>query len=744
MCVVGFTAVAVLISSLSESQQPTGDTTIKLTKNGRIPARKRIEMRLEQAKDTKGQRNEPLRYPDWWEKAWKKSKVSMWDHRFVGDKPLFPPCTRERPLSKEGLYGFVEPREFLPNSKNPCWYERSGKSKEFKCAPYFYLAGVAKGGTTDIFARIRLHPDVMQGTQKEYHWWDRYRFGDPGEDETGPKGGSTSFDEYLEQITGPELKDVENDIITKGQSIKVFGDGSPSYLWDVDNWDLIDGNQECDEPRVVIGQHIRHFYPDAKILMTFRHPTPRLYSRFLSRIPRTPQLKNATAEDFHKYVVRGIQMYKDCFVKFSIRQCAYNDTLHTEAFVRLVEGMYPVFMADWFRIWPREQNLILRYDDYARDMKTSLRDIIEFLELTKLKISQVNKMVDHGFSNIGKMYDTIGPMLPKTEEEPREFLPNSKNPCWYERSGKSKEFKCAPYFYLAGVAKGGTTDMFVRIRLHPDVMQGTQKEYHWWDRYRFGDTEEDDDTGAKEEATSFDEYLQQITGPELKDVENDIITEGHSTKVFGDGSPSYLWDVENWNLIDGNQDCDEPRVVIGQHIRHFYPDAKIIMTFRHPTPRLYSRFLSRIPRTPQLKNATAEDFHKYVVRGIQMYKDCFEKFSIRQCAYNDTLHTEAFVRLVEGMYPVFLADWFRIWPREQNLIVRYDDYARDMKTSLRDIIKFLGLTKIKISDINKIVDHRFANIGKMYDTIGPMLPKTEEVLNKFYEPFILQFAEILV
>nr|KAG5709187.1 hypothetical protein BaRGS_028643 [Batillaria attramentaria] len=281
MCVVGFTAVAVLISSLSESQQPTGETTIKLTKNGRIPARKRIEMRLEQAKDTKG--------------------------------------------------------------------------------------------------RIRLHPDVMQGTQKEYHWWDRYRFGDPGEDETGPKGG----------------------------------DGSPSYLWDVDNWDLIDGNQECDEPRVVIGQHIRHFYPDAKILMTFRHPTPRLYSRFLSRIPRTPQLKNATAEDFHKYVVRGIQMYKDCFVKFSIRQCAYNDTLHTEAF-------------------------------------HAMRD-------TTIKLDK------HG-----------------------------------------------------------------RIRLHPDVMQGTQKEYHWWDRYRFGDTEEDDDTGAKEEATSFDEYLQQITGPELKDVENDIITEGHT------------------------------------------------------------------------------------------------------------------------------------------------------------------------------------------------------------------------
>ncbi|KAK7500470.1 hypothetical protein BaRGS_00008377 [Batillaria attramentaria] len=284
MCMIGFTAVGVLISS--RVQHAMRDTTIKLDKHGRIPARKRIEMRLEEATDTSGQRNEPLTYPAWWKKAWPRSKVNSWKDQFVGDNPLFPPCAREPPLSKEGLYGFVEPREFLPNSKNPCWYERSGKSKEFKCAPYFYLAGVAKGGTTDMFVRIRLHPDVMQGTQKEYHWWDRYRFGDTEEDDdTGAKEEATSFDEYLQQITGPELKDVENDIITEGHSTKVFGDGSPSYLWDVENWDLIDGNQDCDEPRVVIGQHIRHFYPDAKIIMTFRHPTANGVIQRISRAP---------------------------------------------------------------------------------------------------------------------------------------------------------------------------------------------------------------------------------------------------------------------------------------------------------------------------------------------------------------------------------------------------------------------------------------------------------------------------
>ena len=43
------------------------------------------------------------------------------------------------------------------------------------------MAGVAKCGTTDLYRRIRIHPDVMRGELKEYHWWDRLRYGAPME-----------------------------------------------------------------------------------------------------------------------------------------------------------------------------------------------------------------------------------------------------------------------------------------------------------------------------------------------------------------------------------------------------------------------------------------------------------------------------------------------------------------------------------------------------------------------------------
>lgn len=112
----------------------------------------------------------------------------------------------------------VIPRKFLPGVKNPCWYEEytgnitsdpyrtnlyarysrrfrtvfqhlrntfrehlfhhDGKPYRMRCLPYFYIIGQPKCGTTDLYDRLRLHPDVRFTTFKEPHWWTRKRFGE--------------------------------------------------------------------------------------------------------------------------------------------------------------------------------------------------------------------------------------------------------------------------------------------------------------------------------------------------------------------------------------------------------------------------------------------------------------------------------------------------------------------------------------------------------------------------------------
>lgn len=112
----------------------------------------------------------------------------------------------------------VIPGKFLPNCKSPCWYEafagrnttdpyrtnsyalyskrfRStfdtlrkafwghlshahGKHFRLRCLPHFYIIGQPKCGTTDLYDRLRLHPEVKFSAIKEPHWWTRKRFGE--------------------------------------------------------------------------------------------------------------------------------------------------------------------------------------------------------------------------------------------------------------------------------------------------------------------------------------------------------------------------------------------------------------------------------------------------------------------------------------------------------------------------------------------------------------------------------------
>lgn len=49
--------------------------------------------------------------------------------------------------------------------------------------------------------------------------------------------------------------------------------------------------------------------------------------------------------------------------------------------IRLSEGMYPVFLEDWFRVFPREQILIIRFEDYIKDVQGHLQQVFDHLEL---------------------------------------------------------------------------------------------------------------------------------------------------------------------------------------------------------------------------------------------------------------------------------------------------------------------------------------------------------------------------
>ena len=50
-----------------------------------------------------------------------------------------------------------------------------GEHWRMRCFPYAMLIGVTKSGTTDIFQRIVMHPEIYSSAVKETWFWAKYR-----------------------------------------------------------------------------------------------------------------------------------------------------------------------------------------------------------------------------------------------------------------------------------------------------------------------------------------------------------------------------------------------------------------------------------------------------------------------------------------------------------------------------------------------------------------------------------------
>ena len=48
--------------------------------------------------------------------------------------------------------------------------------KRLRCLPYYYVLGVAKSGTSDLYKRMHCHPHIVGGMRKASEWLGTYRF----------------------------------------------------------------------------------------------------------------------------------------------------------------------------------------------------------------------------------------------------------------------------------------------------------------------------------------------------------------------------------------------------------------------------------------------------------------------------------------------------------------------------------------------------------------------------------------
>ncbi|XP_072049267.1 carbohydrate sulfotransferase 15-like isoform X2 [Amphiura filiformis] len=190
---------------------------------------------------------------------------------------------------------------------------------------------------------------------------------------------------------------------------------------------------------------------------------------------------------------------------------------------------------------------------------------------------------------------------------PTQFMKGIRNPCWKYQNG----VHCLPGFFLAGIAKCGTSDLWDKVSSHPGIGI-TQKESHWWSHYRKATPQ-----SVLNHCKRYQSISRQIESGDRKDV------------LIGDGSPSTLWGNKFWReWFDSNACKEGPPYVMADVIHAVLPDSKILVILRNPADRLYSDY-KHFMRT----KITSQIFHNDVVQAMERFNTCLKSASQRSCAY---------------------------------------------------------------------------------------------------------------
>lgn len=225
-----------------------------------------------------------------------------------------------------------------------------------------------------------------------------------------------------------------------------------------------------------------------------------------------------------------------------------------------------------------------------------------------------------------------------------------------------------PTFAVIGVAKAGTTSLFRYLDQHPQVYMYPEKGTNYFG-YEDARAWRSADEGAPPmlhhfRVTTLEEYEAAFAG-------------AADERAIGEVSPQYFRSP-----------------TAAERIRDCLPDAKLIVSLRNPAERAFSGYLMRVRRGEAVKNP-----------------------------YEDLAPASSHVR--EGFYYERLKRYFDLFPKEQLLVLLFDDLKRDPAAAMAESFAFVGVDPDFAPDTG--ARHNPANI-----------PKSRALNRLLYQPAVIR------
>jgi hypothetical protein len=194
-----------------------------------------------------------------------------------------------------------------------------------------------------------------------------------------------------------------------------------------------------------------------------------------------------------------------------------------------------------------------------------------------------------------------------------------------------------PNLIIAGVGKAGTTSLFSYLAQHPDICASRIKEANYFTPLRHG-----------EELEPLEAYAAHFSHC------------GREPYVM-EATPVYFYG--GTRLISA--------------LKNTLPDARVIVTLRDPSPRLWSYF--RFMKT-RLKIEREVNLDEYLDRAFQLRK----RGSDRRREHN------AYWAFSSGFYSDYIADWFEAFGPAFR-VVFFEDLVENPRSVVKLLCDWLGI-----------------------------------------------------
>ena len=289
-------------------------------------------------------------------------------------------------------------------------------------------------------------------------------------------------------------------------------------------------------------------------------------------------------------------------------------------------------------------------------------------------------------------------------------------------TGSRIGLSCLPQFYLLGFQKCGTSDFYMRILRHNDVTDASgRKEPHFWKRtLSFGNYTDLYRRGATE--------IVRRSGGLSKLISNIPVSKSQRPPDISPAPRLVLGDFSASSIYIGKEKIYE--------MHRLTPNAKVIIMMRDPSERALSHYLMDVKYGVIKGRGTAQEFHNFCQRLIQCV-------NVRGPSKIDEIRTSCKGDwiLSNGMYHAYIKRWLDVFPRDNMLFIRFEEYA--VQPSLifqRQVVKFLDIEDISEADIyqmdNNWVNNQASNKIQMF-------PKTKKMLDDFYRPHNRWLVDLL-